>query len=240
MEKQTGIVKESSFFSEALDEELTVLTYLPKSFSPLYKYSVLIAQDGQDYFRLGRIARQYESLLETGNAENLIIVGIPYKNVKDRREKYHPEGAKFAAYKRFLAHELVPFLDREFPTYQVGQGRALIGDSLAATIGFMTALDYPSIFGKIIMQSPYVDAQVLEAVSSFTSGPEMTIYHQVGIRETEVKTTAGEVQNFIEPNRELQKAIEKKGFPYTYEEFDGDHTWTHWQPLLPDALKAMF
>ncbi|WP_338781132.1 esterase family protein [Metabacillus sp. FJAT-52054] len=240
MEKQTGVVKEASFFSGALNEDLTVLTYLPKSYSPLYKYSLLIAQDGQDYFRLGRIARQYESLLENGGLENVIIVGIPYKNVQDRRTKYHPDGEKFPAYKRFLAHELVPFLDREFPTYQVGQGRALIGDSLAATVGFMTALDYPSIFGKIIMQSPYVDEKVLNAVMQYDAEPNLTIYHQIGEKETDVKTTAGEVQNFIEPNRKLQKAIEKKGFPYTYEEFDGDHTWTHWQPLLPKALKAMF
>ncbi|MTH53196.1 esterase family protein [Bacillus mangrovi] len=240
MEKQTGVVKESSFFSESLNEELTVLTYLPKSYSPLYKYSLLIAQDGQDYFRLGRIARQYEALLEKEEAENVIIVGIPYKDVQDRRAKYHPDGEKFSAYKRFLAHELVPYLDNEYPVYQVGQGRALIGDSLAATIGLMTAFDYPNIFGKVIMQSPYVDDSVIEAAENFSSSPDITIFHQIGKKETEVKTTAGEVQNFLEPNRMLQKAIEKKGFPYLYEEFDGDHTWTHWQPLLPKALKAMF
>jgi enterochelin esterase family protein len=79
-------------------------------------------QDGHDYFRLGRISRQVEELLANGEIERSIIIGIPYKNVQERRLTYHPEGSKFEAYKRFLANELVPFADSEYPTYQVGSG----------------------------------------------------------------------------------------------------------------------
>ncbi|MFY4774387.1 alpha/beta hydrolase [Metabacillus sp. RGM 3146] len=239
MEKQTGIVKETSLFSRALNEEMTILTYLPKTFSPLYKYTLLIAQDGQDYFRLGRVPRLIEKLMESKEIDNVIVVGVPYIDRNNRWEKYHPDGSQFAAYKRFLAHELVPFLDKEFPTYQVGQGRALIGDSLAATIGLMTGLDYPNIFGKVILQSPLVNAEVLEAVSSFKGEPKLSIYHQIGERETNVPTTKGTHEDFVTPNRELQKLLEKRGFSYTYEEFEGDHTWTYWQPLLEKTLKAM-
>ncbi|MRX73259.1 esterase family protein [Bacillus lacus] len=240
MSKQTGIVKEMQFYSEQLQEELTVLTYLPQSFSPLYKYSILIAQDGQDYFRLGRMARQAEALLQEKEIENIILVGVPYKDVEDRREKYHPKGSKFEAYKRFLAHELVPYLDREYPTYQMGEGRGLIGDSLAATVSLMTALDYPNIFGKVILQSPYVNDEVVDALNSLSSQPLLTVYHQIGLRETEVKLTDGRVKDFVQPNLHLKELLSQKGVTYTYEEFDGDHTWTYWQPLLKKALKDMF
>ena len=70
---------------------------------------------------------------------------------------YHPEGDRREAYIRFLAHELVPYMDDNYPTYQIGAGRGLIGDSLAATISLLTALKYPNIFGKVILHSPYVD-----------------------------------------------------------------------------------
>lgn len=240
MSKQSGIIREHTFFSAALQEDLTLLIYLPENFSPLYKYSLLIAQDGQDYFRLGRIGRQVEALMKEEEIENIIVIGIPYKNVEDRRVKYHPRGVKFQNYVRFLAHELVPYLDKEFPTYQVGYGRALIGDSLGATVSLLAGLAYPNIFGKLILQSPYVNEDVLQAVEQFSTSSRPTIYHQIGKKETKVKTTTGEIQDFLTPNRELKLLLSKKGFSYTYEEFDGDHTWKYWQPALTPILKDIF
>lgn len=240
MSNQTGIIKEHIFFSDSLQEELTLLIYLPENYSPLYKYSLLIAQDGQDYFKLGRIGRQIEMLMKAEEIENVIIVGIPYRDVSDRKAKYHPDGEQFPQYVRFLAHELVPFLDQEFPTYQVGQGRALIGDSLGATVSLLTGLAYPNTFGRLILQSPFVNGNVLKAVEDYSSSTRPTIYHQIGKMETKVKTTDGDIQDFLTPNRELKTLISKKGFSYTYEEFDGNHTWKYWQPSLPAILKEMF
>ncbi|HZH58371.1 MAG TPA: esterase family protein [Metabacillus sp.] len=240
MSKQTGIIKERSFYSASLEEDMTLLIYLPENFSPLYKYSLLIAQDGQDYFKLGRVGRQIEALMKEEEIEGVIVVGIPYNNVDDRRDKYHPNGVKVKQYIRFLAHELVPYLDQEFPTYQIGYGRALIGDSLGATVSLLTGLTYPNIFGKLILQSPYVNDEVINMVKNFTSTTRPIIYHQIGKKETAVKTTDGEIVDFVTPNRQLAKVIEKKGFSYTYQEFNGDHTWKYWQPSLTPIFKHIF
>ncbi|MFE8700449.1 alpha/beta hydrolase [Cytobacillus sp. FJAT-54145] len=235
-----GTIKDITIKSKELNEDMTILVYLPASFSPLYKYSLLIAADGRDYFQLGRIGRIADELIENKEMENTIIIGVPYKDVEDRRRKYHPEGEQNEAYIRFLAHELVPFLDREFPTYQMGMGRALIGDSLAATVSLMAALNYPNTFGKVLLQSPYVNDEVLEAVEKFDQPHLLSIYHVIGTEETEVKTTANKVEDFLTPNRELNTLIESKAFPYFYEEFAGNHTWTYWQPDLKRALMKMF
>jgi enterochelin esterase-like enzyme len=240
METPKGTIKEHSIKSNELGEEIQLLIYLPANFSPLYKYSLLIAQDGRDYFQLGRIGRLADEYLFEREIENLIIVGIPYKNVEDRRRKYHPDGDQHQLYIRFLAHELVPFLDQEFPTYQMGSTRALIGDSLGATVSLMTALQYPHSFGKVLLQSPYVDEQVLELVKNFTKTELVEIYHIIGTQETEVQTTNGNISDFLKPNRELAAIIKSKSFTYFYDEFNGDHTWTYWQPDLKRALKTMF
>ena len=152
-----GKIEEISFYSKALDEEMQLLIHLPHQYSPLYKYSVLIASDGKDYFQYGRIGRVVDELVYDGDINNMIVVGIPYKSVKERRRMYHPDGDRHEDYIRFLAHELVPYIDENYPTYQVGAGRGLIGDSLAATISLLTALKYPNCFGKVILHSPYVD-----------------------------------------------------------------------------------
>lgn len=238
MEK--GSVKEIDFYSNALQEELKLLVYIPPNFTPLVKYSVLIASDGRDYFQLGRIPRLADELHNEYEIENLIIVGVPYQNAKDRQRKYIPTGDLFEAYTRFLAHELVPYLDEEFPTLQMGQGRGLIGDSMAATISLLTAVKYPNLFGKVIMQSPYVDDYVMDAVESFKQVDALSIYHIAGKHEDRVMTTDKKVRDFITPNRELHALMTERQFDVFYEEFDGNHTWKYWQPDLRRALIENF
>ncbi|MEC1155617.1 esterase family protein [Cytobacillus horneckiae] len=234
-----GTITDFTFSSKVLGEDLDILVYLPGNYSPLYKYNLLIAQDGKDYFQLGRIGRTADDLLQDKEIENTIIIGIPYKSVEDRRKKYHPEGEQHEAYVRFLAHELVPYLDEKYPTYQMGMGRALIGDSLGATVSLLTALQYPHTFGTVILQSPLVNEKVMAEVENFKPSHLLNIYHVIGKGETVVKTTEGSEKDFLTPNRKLSDLMKSKGFPYFYDEFDGDHTWTHWQPDLKRALKQM-
>lgn len=235
-----GTVEDLTIYSEALKEDMQLLVYLPHNYSPLYKYTLVIASDGKDYFQLGRAPRVADELLENKEIENIIFVGIPYRSVKERSMKYEPAGEQHGAYLRFLAHELVPFLDEKYPTYQVGMGRALIGDSLAATVSLSAALTYPNIFGRVILQSPKVGDELLEKVANFKSAHPFTVYHVIGKGETAVKLGNGGTADFLEPNRTLNKLLKDKGFSVFYEEFDGDHTWKHWQPDLKRALIQNF
>jgi enterochelin esterase-like enzyme len=236
MATQKGTMQDYTIYSNALEEEVTLLAYLPSTFSPLHKYSLLIAQDGKDYFMYGKIKSVIEQLMENGKIDRTIVIGIPYHNVKDRYEKYHPNGKKNSQYLRFLAHELIPFLDQTFPTYQIGKGRALIGDSLGGTVSLMAGLLYPHTFGKIAMQSPYIDEDIIAKIRQFSEPSLLQIYHSVGTKETAVKTTDGHVRDFIAPNRKAREAFSEKGFLYKYNEFDGDHAWTYWQPDVPRAI----
>ncbi|WP_141432764.1 esterase family protein [Bacillus sp. 03113] len=236
-----GSIQEIKLISKELGEEIQLLVYLPSTYTPLLKYPVLFAQDGRDYFQMGRLGRTIDDLLAKKEIEPIIVVGIPYKNVEDRRKKYHPSGAQNQAYIRFLAHELVPFIDQKFPTLQIGMGRALIGDSLGATVSLMTALQYPHTFGKVILQSPLVDDKVLTSIKQFKKEPHLlSFYHIIGTLETEVKTTANTIEDFLAPNRILSELIKERKFPYFYAEFEGNHTWKYWQPDLIRALIHMF
>lgn len=235
-----GTLQDLLFYSYELKEDISLLVYKPANFSPLYKYHLLVTADGTDYFQLGRMARLCDDLLSEKEIENIIVVGVPYHTTKDRREKYHPTGTKHEAYIRFLAHELIPFLDQEFPTFQMGMGRALIGDSLGATISLLAAIKYPNTFGKVILQSPYINNSVLEKVIHANTTSLLSIYHSIGKNETAVEVTYDKVYDFLTPNRELNKYLKNHSLSYVYNEFDGDHTWTYWQGDLRTSLKAMF
>ncbi|HWO98446.1 MAG TPA: esterase family protein [Bacillus sp. (in: firmicutes)] len=239
MNRKVGQTEELSLYSEELQENMSLLIYLPVSFSPLYKYSLLIAQDGQDYYRFGRIPRLFEELLGEKMIQNTIFCGIPYTSVAERRKKYHPDGEQHEAYIRFLAHELVPFLDKRYPTHQMGQSRVLAGDSLAGTASLLAALTYPHTFGKVIMHSPFVNDALLHKVSSFEQPSLLELYHVIGREETNVQMTDGKFADFLTPNRKLHALLTEKKFHTFYEEFSGDHRWKYWQPDLKRAVTKM-
>lgn len=235
-----GTVQDLKFYSESLQETLDLYIYIPANYSPLYKYNILIASDGKDYFQLGGITKLADELIDDYEIENIIIACVPYKDIKDRRHKYIPSGEQHDAYLRFLAHELVPYLDREYSTYQMGMSRGVIGDSLAATASLMATLKYPSIFGKAILQSPFVDDDVLKAVEQFKNPSDISIYHIVGKGENKVVTMDKSIKDFLTPNRKLHNLMLSKGFSTFYDEFDGNHTWKYWKPDLRRALIENF
>lgn len=239
MKKLYGKTMEKQITSRFLKTDIPILLYLPPNYSDLYSYDVLIAQDGKDYFELGRIARQTEELIEQNKIKDIIIAGIPYPSVEKRREWYHPNGTFHKQYLRFLAEELVPFLDKEFQTQPVNTGRVLVGDSLGATVSLIAALEYPHTFTNAILQSPFVNEDVLHTVTNKIQ-TQLQLYHVIGLQETEVQTTNGRTVDFLQPNRKLNQLLSNRISHYYYEEFNGDHTWKYWQPDLKKALVHMF
>lgn len=238
--KRKGQFKDTMINSRYLDEAVEIRWYLPEGFSDLTKCHVCIMQDGNDYFQMGRVATLSDKLHEAKAIEDTVFVGIHYTDRFDRQDKYHPHGKKNAAYIKFLVNEVVPFLDKELPGYHVGSSRALMGDSLAGTLGLMTALKYPNTFGKVIMQSPYVDETVLHSVRNTNAFSSISIYHTIGTEETEVETTDGEIKDFYHPNLQLRDLLETKGSEYVFHELDGKHTWKPWQKDMERLLQTMF
>lgn len=236
-----GTFIEKIIESKYLEEEMTIKIYQPESFSTLYKYNICIMQDGNDYFQMGRIATLSDRLHTSGEITNTVFAGIHYQDKFDRRKKYHPSGEQNAAYTKFLVNEVVPLLDEEIPTYHMGQSRVLMGDSLAGTLALMTALKYPNTFGKIIMQSPYVDKKVLDTVENAKDIHSIEMYHTIGIEESEVDTTDGKKADFVTPNRQLHELLESKGANVVYHELeDGKHTWKYWQNDMKRVLTTVF
>lgn len=232
------IIKEVD--SSFLQEVMTLKVYKPETFSPLYKYHICIMQDGDNYYQIGRVATLSDELHETEKITNTIFVGIHFIDKFDRRKKYHPNGKQQQTYIKFLIHEVVPLLDEILPTYHMGQSRALLGDSLAGTLALMVAVKYPNTFGKVIMQSPYVNKKVLQTVEDAKNLDSIDIYHTIGTKETKVRTKEGLV-DFVKTNRQLNDLLQKRDTNYMYNEIpNGDHTWKNWQKNLPRALETMF
>src|SRR5699024_11608632 len=97
---------------------------------------------------------------------NTYFISIQYIYPQDRVKKYAPTGEQNEAYMRFLTEEVVPLFDDELTINPLGTIRTLMGDSLAATLAFMTTIKYGHIFQQAVIQSPLVDEHVLAAAQS--------------------------------------------------------------------------
>ncbi|MGY4689556.1 alpha/beta hydrolase [Salibacterium sp. K-3] len=233
-----GTMKALTYHSRILSRTFDLPVYLPPHYSPLYTYHLAIAQDGRDYFQLGKAGRKLETAMKDG-AEQTIVVGVPYPDTAVRRTWYHPDNPDHHAYMSFLASELLPFLEQTFPTYELPYGRILMGDSLGGTISLFTALDYPHTFARVIMHSPFVNETVLAAVEEKNCWKTFDIYHTIGQDETDVHTTDGKIVDFLTPNRNLKERFRQEGSRYFYDELAGGHNWAVWEKDLPRALRFM-
>lgn len=230
-----GKMSEQIIESNYLQEMMTLKIYTPEDYSPFQPYNLCIMQDGNDYYQMGRVATVSDQLHEDGDIEYTIFVGIHYQDRYDRRRKYHPDGEQLQAYIQFVVNEVVPFLDEN---YQIRSPRILMGDSLAGTLAFMIASKQPHIFNKIIIQSPFVDQEILQLAENTENLSLLDIYHTIGEAETTVKTTDGQIVDFLTPNQHLSKILSQKASNYEYKEIhNGKHTWGYWQKDLPTALK---
>lgn len=235
-----GIMFDKTINSKFLKEEMVLKIYQPEEFNSLYENNVCIMQDGDDYFQLGRVATVSDTLHEEEEIVNTTFVGIHYIDRFDRLKKYHPDGEQFESYIQFLVEEVVPLLDEILPINPLGTIRTLMGDSLAGTIAFMAAIRHQEIFNQVIMQSPLVDNNVLQAAKQLDLNNSIELYHSIGCKETAVSTTKDGQVDFLKPNKKLSTILTKKFSSYHYKEIEeGNHTWKYWQKEIPKVLKLI-
>ena len=82
-----------------------------------------------------------------------------------------------------MANEILPFIDDQFPTYKVGNGRVILGDSLAGSAALITALSYPRIFSQVGLLSPQHDEVIQTLIERCQFQEQLTIWHTVGLEE---------------------------------------------------------
>ncbi|MDX8045814.1 alpha/beta hydrolase-fold protein [Gracilibacillus sp. S3-1-1] len=234
---RNGKMEDTIIQSNYLGERIKVKWYLPEGFTPFKDYQLCLMNDGDDYFRMGRIATLTDQLHDELAIESTIFIGIHYQSRHDRWKKYYPGGEQHNQYISFLINEAIPHVENHLHITPVK--RITMGDSLAGTLAFMLATQYPHTFDTVIMQSPFVDETVLQLAQHAEKFTNLEIAHSIGKEETNVDMTNGQSGDFLTPNRTLHNQLTGNVRVYHYHEFDGNHTWKYWQQELPDLLKKM-
>ena len=151
------------------------------------------------------------------------------------------------AYQDGLIEDLIPFIDRTFPTRAERAGRAIGGLSMGGYGSLKIALQFPQLFGSVHSHSGATDfahgwrdqekETILLLGTEMTGGP-----HDLYRLSKECKNPpamwidCGTEDFLLDQNRSFHAHLEKIGFSHEYHEYPLGHGWDYWDLHIQDAL----
>jgi predicted alpha/beta superfamily hydrolase len=231
------------FPSEILGESRTVYLHLPESYKEgTARYPVLYVLDGEDYFEPFAGMVKYLSLYEM--IPEMIVVAVGHG---DRMKEFTftkanaatgdwPTSGGAESFRRFLADEVIPYIDSSFRTHPF---RILAGHSLAGLFAVETLIRSPSTFQATIALSPSLywnQFEWLKNAESFLSKSASLKHFLFIMGEQKDKEQAGYLDGF----KNLVATKTPKEFVYEYRCFpEEDHASVGF-PGLFSSLKLLF
>ena len=110
------------------------------------RYPLLIVHDGGDYLDYSSMQVVLDNLIHRLELAEIVVA---FTNPQDRLVEY----ADHEPHARYIADELVPWLETEFPLVATPGGRGLMGASFGAAASFAVARRHPGMFGRMLLQS---------------------------------------------------------------------------------------
>jgi enterochelin esterase family protein len=215
-----------------------VTIYRPARFRPSRRYPLVVVHDGRDYERFASLTTVLDNLIHRLDIAGVVVALTQPPN---RMEQYRDS----ADHARYVAEELVPLLEAELPLIGAPEGRALMGASLGAVASLSTAIRYPGMFGRLLLQSgsfafsdigthdrgPIFDP-IAEMVNQYRSNP-FPVAERVFV-------SCGVHESLIYENRTLVPTLRQTGMDVLYVEARDGHNWENWRDRLREGLAFLF
>ena len=218
---RTGTIRTHEAVSSTfLDLPRNVYVYLPPEYDTSNdRYPVLYMHDGLNIFdeiEMGmewQVDETAERLIARHEINPMIIVGIG--NTAQRTDEYTPTqarmrgdlvGGKGPAYGRFVVEELKPFIDKTYRTLPGAEQTGLGGSSLGGLISMYLGIEYPNVFGTLLVVSPSVwwdDEMIIEHIRDQPERISQRIWLDIGTAEG---------RNAVRGARRLRDALVDKGW----------------------------
>ena len=241
--------KTATLRSEILDEERTLMVYLPRNYQQTTAlYPVLYLLDGRS--RFAHTAGTIEALARIGRIPEMIIIGVTNTDrTRDLTPPWtQPEGAPEWAenviplgggadnFLRFLSDELIPHVN---DSYRTAPFRILVGHSFGGLFALHALAHEPGLFGATLAISPSVhwdQGLVVDQIQTLLAQrPELRARLYV--------TIADEGGEMLANYRRLEKLLRYRapeGVRWRMKAFDGEDHGSIPIPSVHLALKAFY
>ncbi|MEO0899841.1 MAG: alpha/beta hydrolase-fold protein [Bacteroidota bacterium] len=154
-----GSSSETSFYSQTVDDDFNLYTYLPPDYSTNTKYPIIFLLDGNWYFE--GFTKELNDLVQRGIIEPSILIGIGYQeNVGEKRFRdytfpqnleYDIDNGQADEFQVFLKDELIPYVASEYSTDSTKY--VLMGHSLGGLNTLYNMMQVNSPFSRYVAVS---------------------------------------------------------------------------------------
>ncbi len=192
---------------------------------------LLVVWDGVDYLYRTHLANLIDNLIAQQRIQPLAVAMV--QNGKQARNiEYACSEATLA----FLMAKVVPYAREKLnllDPQEAPGSYGVLGASMGGSMALFTGLRLPQVFGKILCQSSSFDYfwynSVITDLISRSERLPLNIWMDAGVYE-----------NLLESNRLMNSLLLSKGYPVTYREYNGGHSYTAWGNDLWRGLEVLF
>lgn len=221
-----GTLQDTSFYSANLGNARTVRIYLPFGYDESdERYPVMLFHDGLEYITLSDANNVLDYLIYHDRMVPIIGVFVPPVN---RTPEYVAE--QQATFGRFIAEEVMPWVDGRYRTRTEPELRGTIGASNGGNISLYLGVTYPEQFGKIGAQSSNVETNIRNA---FSASPLLNLELYLDMGTYDLTALPPRVDALL-------TILDEKGYSYQYYEWHEGHSWCNWAAHLDLALTQFF
>lgn len=206
---------------------------------------LLVVHDGPEYQVYSNLLDYLDAAWADGRLPTMRAALVPPPG--DRNQSYSGS----AHYARAVAHELLPALAEAAPTPDGRQWRVGMGASLGALAMLHCHRIYPQTFGGLFLQSgSYFRQRSDKQESRFVRFRRISrVIGQIlagkgWIDPISVMMTCGTVEENLDNNRAVARALRAQGYDVDLGENRDAHNWTAWRdtfdPHLADLLRSVW
>jgi predicted alpha/beta superfamily hydrolase len=232
-----------------LNTSRRIWVYLPPDYYTSQKqYPVLYMEDGQNLFDQTlssngewKVDESLNALYNQGDY-GIVVVGIDNGSV-NRLNEYSPwvnpsyGGGQGAPYMNWLEHNLKPYIDKNFRTYNIPKYTGLMGSSMGALISQFGAVQYSQTFKKVGLLSPsfWFTDTIFQQVHNLGVQPDMKFYFVSGTTED---------SSMVPLMMAMRDSVVSKGLNVARTKLltwaDGQHAEWFWSREFPAAYQWLF
>lgn len=249
------------FFSGALFARKSCFVYLPASYDEGERaYPVIYLLHGMygsesNWLVKGAAESTLDRMMASGELPECVVV-MPNDGGYGLGTFYIDWYDGTGHYEQYIIHDLVPFIDANYRTIPERSHRLIAGLSMGGFGSFALALRNPELFGAAASLSGALGSAGELPYAEFSRsdwarmiGPQRGEYakqHDLSLlserclsidNRPALYMSCGKEDYLYPLNALFRQRLDRLGFPYEYEEFEGAHNWDYWTARLPDALR---
>jgi enterochelin esterase-like enzyme len=219
-------------FSDSLGYDLQYRVYEPEGIRRNSELSSLYITDGQWYISRGELPAPLDREIAAGNIEPVLVVFVDSRN-SDNLQQNRRNQQFFCnpVYIDFFTEELLPAVDKGYPTSAVREDRVILGLSFGSRNSACFGLMAHDSFAGIAMQSLANTEMVDKLRFQYMAQEKLPLKFFMSVGTVNDNTQAG---------RQFMETLKFQEYDLTYREVNEGHDWDNWGPLLDDVLHTFF